>query len=563
MRGEFIDVNGARLYYYAAGTRGIGEPVVFLHGFPTSSHFWTEVVPLVPKGHRVVVVDLFGYGRSDRPAGRDVSVEAMPNGSSGCSTRWRSTTRASSAMTWEEALRQTMAVRWPTRVSRLMLVNSVGFDLWPGREVKVARAMLPLTRHLPATWLLSILRTDLMRGYLTSDRGTHSIEMYVRPFASPGRSRRARRSHDVARQQRDESDRASAEGHRRSDGDLWGAEDPFLPVGIGRRLNAEIPWFLACGGARRAAFHARGGAGESGRCAWRAARAMTDVAAGNDARHGREKPDERARALRAGERGAQGTTLRGGGGAPARLPLVPRRTKATATVVSPKRSSSSVASTRRAPRSARASTRRSASAIPGWRTNSKHGWTSWRGSKMVAIRSSAILGSRSARRQASHRRPGHRCAARRSCRAWETGFASSRRPFATTAMSARVESLPRDSIMLDTAGVRRRLGFDTGPVLVEEFRRVTLPTSAIQADRHQHWQDAPQFDHQGHRDRRRSEARLSSAPRTCPRSIRRFPTFSTAPWSALLVGAVAGGVVGYLLGGEKWQSFYRAGVLPP
>ena len=43
-----------------------------------------------------------------------------------------------------------------------------------------------------------------------------------------------------------------------------------------------------------------------------------------------------------------------------------------------------------------------------------------------------------------------------------------------------VESLPRDSITLDTAGVRRRLGFDTGPVLVEEFRRVTIATSAIQ-----------------------------------------------------------------------------------
>jgi len=45
----------------------------------------------------------------------------------------------------------------------------------------------------------------------------------------------------------------------------------------------------------------------------------------------------------------------------------------------------------------------------------------------------------------------------------------------------RVEGLPPDSIRLDTAGVRRRLGFDTGPVLVDEFRRVTLPTNAIQS----------------------------------------------------------------------------------
>ena len=66
MRGEFVDVGGVRLYYFAAGTRGEGEPIIFLHGFPTSSHLWSSVVTLVPKGHRVVVVDLLGYGRSDR-----------------------------------------------------------------------------------------------------------------------------------------------------------------------------------------------------------------------------------------------------------------------------------------------------------------------------------------------------------------------------------------------------------------------------------------------------------------------------------------------------------------
>src|ERR671917_498738 len=57
----------ARVYYYAAGTRGTGEPLVFIHGFPTSSHLWRDVVPLLPDGHRAIVIDLLGYGRSDRP----------------------------------------------------------------------------------------------------------------------------------------------------------------------------------------------------------------------------------------------------------------------------------------------------------------------------------------------------------------------------------------------------------------------------------------------------------------------------------------------------------------
>jgi pimeloyl-ACP methyl ester carboxylesterase len=240
MRGEFIDVNGARLYYYAAGTRGAGEPVIFLHGFPTSSHLWTDVIPLVPKGHRVVVVDLLGYGRSDRPAGRDVSVRGHAERVVGLLDALAINYACIVGHDVGGGIAQTMAVRWPTRVSRLMLVNSVGFDMWPGREVKIARAMLPLTRHLPATWLLSILRTDLMRGYVTSDRGTHSIEMYVRPFSSP-EGRDSLVDHMMSL---DSAETVAIEPRLKDivapTAILWGAEDPFLPVAIGRRLNQEI-----------------------------------------------------------------------------------------------------------------------------------------------------------------------------------------------------------------------------------------------------------------------------------------------------------------------------------
>ena len=126
----------------------------------------------------------------------------------------------------------------------------------------------------------------------------------------------------------------------------------------------------------------------------------------------------------------------------------------------------------------------------------------------------------------------------------------------------RVESLARDSIVLDTAGVRRRLGFDTGPVLVEEFRRVTIPTSAIQS-----------IDISAGRTHRRSTvkgaligaaggAALFGAT-NLPEINPTFSDFLEGAGVGAVIGVVAGGVVGYLLGGEKWQSFYRAGVLPP
>lgn len=241
MRGEFVDLSGARLYYYAAGTRGAGEPVVFLHGFPTSSHLWGEVVHLVPTGHRVVVLDLLGYGRSDRPQGRPVSIRGHAERVIELLDALGINYACIVGHDIGGGIAQWLAVRYPHRVSRLLLVNSVAFADWPTRDVKLARAMLPLTRHLPATWLLSILRSDLLRGYEDHERGARSIELYVRPFAS-GEGRDAFMEHLMAL---DSSDTASVAPRLKEivapTAIVWGRHDPFLPIAVGERLQSAIP----------------------------------------------------------------------------------------------------------------------------------------------------------------------------------------------------------------------------------------------------------------------------------------------------------------------------------
>ena len=47
---------------------GDGAPVVFVHGQPTSTWLWRDVVPSMTGQGRAHVVDLLGFGRSDRPA---------------------------------------------------------------------------------------------------------------------------------------------------------------------------------------------------------------------------------------------------------------------------------------------------------------------------------------------------------------------------------------------------------------------------------------------------------------------------------------------------------------
>jgi pimeloyl-ACP methyl ester carboxylesterase len=47
---------------------GVGRPVVLLHGFPDSGRLWRYQVPVLrDAGYQVIVPDLRGYARSDKP----------------------------------------------------------------------------------------------------------------------------------------------------------------------------------------------------------------------------------------------------------------------------------------------------------------------------------------------------------------------------------------------------------------------------------------------------------------------------------------------------------------
>ena len=60
---QFAEVQGKRIAYLEAGT---GDPIVLLHGNPTSSYLWRNVIPELEDCGRVIVPDLIGQGESDK-----------------------------------------------------------------------------------------------------------------------------------------------------------------------------------------------------------------------------------------------------------------------------------------------------------------------------------------------------------------------------------------------------------------------------------------------------------------------------------------------------------------
>lgn len=60
---KFIEVKGRRLAYVETGE---GDPIVMLHGNPTSSYLWRNVIPELEGRGRIIVPDLIGQGDSDK-----------------------------------------------------------------------------------------------------------------------------------------------------------------------------------------------------------------------------------------------------------------------------------------------------------------------------------------------------------------------------------------------------------------------------------------------------------------------------------------------------------------
>ncbi len=63
---KFADVNGLRTFYRAAGNPA-NPVIVLLHGFPSSSHMFRDLIPLLADRYRVIAPDYVGFGHTAAP----------------------------------------------------------------------------------------------------------------------------------------------------------------------------------------------------------------------------------------------------------------------------------------------------------------------------------------------------------------------------------------------------------------------------------------------------------------------------------------------------------------
>jgi pimeloyl-ACP methyl ester carboxylesterase len=110
---------------------GKGEPVLLLHGFPTTRRLWKRVAPLlVEQGFRVIAPDLVGYGESIAPPAAEPDMASQATWILGLLDALGLARVALVAHDVGTAAAQILAARAPERVRKLVLMDGVHADEW-------------------------------------------------------------------------------------------------------------------------------------------------------------------------------------------------------------------------------------------------------------------------------------------------------------------------------------------------------------------------------------------------------------------------------------------------
>ena len=191
---EYKTVNGKQMAYHDTGT---GEAVVFLHGNPTSSYLWRDIIPHVSQHARCVAPDLIGQGDSDKLHNpgpdsytfvehRTYLDELLDQLALGDKITFV-------VHDWGSALGFDWAIRHRDRVAGICymeaIVRPVTWEQWPAGATEIFKAMrseageeMILTKNL---FVEAILPASIIRKLSEAE-----MNEYRRPFLNAGEDRR-------------------------------------------------------------------------------------------------------------------------------------------------------------------------------------------------------------------------------------------------------------------------------------------------------------------------------------------------------------------------------------
>jgi len=166
---RYHEQGGLRMHYVAEGR---GDPLLLLHGEPTWGFLYRRMIPVLSASGRVVVPDLFGFGRSDKPvdqAAYSYDLHARSVERLALELDLREATVV--VHDWGGPIGLRFAVTHPDRVARLVILNTgVGVGAPSEPWLRFRALVREVGANFTASRLVQVacvsrLDDDAIRGY--------------------------------------------------------------------------------------------------------------------------------------------------------------------------------------------------------------------------------------------------------------------------------------------------------------------------------------------------------------------------------------------------------------
>ncbi|MEM8795590.1 MAG: alpha/beta hydrolase [Pseudomonadota bacterium] len=238
-------INGYRI---AHGVHGEGDPVLLMHGTPSSSYIWRNVLPtLVDAGYKVHVFDLLGFGLSERPW--DPVVETSVSGQvpvlEALLDIWRLKDLHIIAHDIGGAVATLFSLNAPDRVRSLTLIDIVSFDSWPSKRTREQmKAGLERLINAPDADHCAHFREWLLSAVHNKEQMVEtSMETFL-GFISGPVGQASLFQHQIMHYDPKHTNEVAARYHELGKNPvqiIWGAEDEWQVVEWAHKLHGAIP----------------------------------------------------------------------------------------------------------------------------------------------------------------------------------------------------------------------------------------------------------------------------------------------------------------------------------
>jgi pimeloyl-ACP methyl ester carboxylesterase len=233
---RYLQVDGVYLRYEQ---EGLGKPVVFLHGRPTFSYLWRKVIPGLAYGNTAYVLDLMGFGYSEKPQNASYSLDTYVSQLA----QFLETLHLENVALVGHDVGGTIAalytIRHPDRVRKLIVMDAPLYPLPPPLVLRLLRTRL-LGELFVSEWLLK----RILRGGALARIDDKVLEEYLQPYRDDPGARAALlkflREFNLRMSLENEIVPALSKLQTRTY-IVWGDGDPYVPLDFAKQLERDLP----------------------------------------------------------------------------------------------------------------------------------------------------------------------------------------------------------------------------------------------------------------------------------------------------------------------------------